>query len=189
MAGYGMFHYAAARFPRNVRNVNDWLLIPRLQPAPPGPLAEPVLQRLLSAAETLLAVPVKTNHYEDFFRWHAETLPGYKALYEQFVSTLDQAARPLAECDFSECEAPIRTRILAKAFQVRDTDSSFQRLRTAMFDRDWLLYDQYIVREVFLLFANTDALLLLGYEAWPGTPRGLDNYTQPPTQLISEVLR
>ena len=31
------------------------------------------------------------------------------------------------------------------------------------------------------LFVRTDGWVLLGYETWPGTPRGLDLYTRPPS--------
>jgi len=42
------------------------------------------------------------------------------------------------------------------------------------------LYHRHIVREVLALFARTDAWILLGYEAWPGTARGFTRYVQAP---------
>jgi len=49
-----------------------------------------------------------------------------------------------------------------------------------LYDRSWIRFEQYVVREILALFVRTDGWVLLGYETWPGTPRGLDSYTQPP---------
>ena len=38
-----------------------------------------------------------------------------------------------------------------------------------------------ITIEAFLVFAKTEAWTLLGYEGWPGDPKGLERYTEAPT--------
>jgi len=48
-----------------------------------------------------------------------------------------------------------------------------RRLRRIAFARDEARFARHVVREVFRRFARTDAWVLAGYDAWPGTPRGL----------------
>jgi hypothetical protein len=158
------------------------LLSPRLEDAPTGPLSAEVLNALLAATRALAAVPVQIAHYEDFLRWRAENLRGYKALYEQFAAALDRRARRSVGCGFVDCSPQMQQKILEKVPQVRNVNTRWHRVRVAVLEREWLLFDQYIVRDILLLFYRTDAWTLLGYEAWPGTPRGLDRYTQVPSK-------
>ena len=69
------------------------LLSPELEDAPTGPLSAGALNTLLMATGALAGVPVQIAHYEDFFRWRAENLRGYKTLYERFATALDRHAR------------------------------------------------------------------------------------------------
>jgi hypothetical protein len=137
---------------------------------------------LLMATRALAGVSVQIEHYEDFFRWRAENLRGYKALYEQFAATLDRRARRSVGCDFVDCSRQMQQKIFEKVPQVRSANTRWDKMRVSVFERDWLLFDRYIVRDILLLFSRTDAWTLLGYEAWPGTPRGLHRYRQAPSK-------
>ena len=158
------------------------LLSPGLEDAPTGPLSAGALNTLLVTTGALAGVPVQIAHYEDFFRWRAENLRGYKTLYEQFAAALDRRARRLVGCDFVDCSRQMQQKMLEELPQVRSANTRWHRVRFAVFEREWLRFDQYIIHDILLLFLRTDAWTLLGYEAWPGTPRGLDRYTQAPSQ-------
>jgi hypothetical protein len=164
------------------RGLYGRLLSPGLQDAPTGPLSARALNALLMATRALVGVPVQIAHYEDFFRWRAENLRGYKALYEQFATALDRRARRSVGCDFIDCSRQMQQKILEKVPEGRSASTRWDKVRVSVFERDWLLFDRYIVRDILLLFFRTDAWTLLGYEAWPGTPRGLDRYTQAPSK-------
>jgi hypothetical protein len=158
------------------------LLSPELEDAPTGPLSTGALNTLLVTTGALAGVPVQIAHYEDFFRWRAENLRGYKTLYEQFAAALDRRARRSVGCDFVDCSRQMQQKMLEELPQVRSANTRWHRVRFAVFEREWLRFDQYIVHDILLLFLRTDAWTLLGYEAWPGTPRGLDLYTQAPSR-------
>jgi hypothetical protein len=158
------------------------LLSPGLEHAPTGPLSTGALNTLLVATGALAGVPVQIAHYEDFFRWRAENLRGYKTLYEQFAAALDRRAKRSVGCDFVDCSRQIQQKMLEELPQVRSANTRWRKVRFAVLEREWLRFDQYIVHDILLLFLRTDAWSLLGYEAWPGTPRGLDRYTQAPSQ-------
>ncbi len=70
--------------------------------------------------------------------------------------------------------------VLARCLRVGNPAGHLGKARAGLFERQWLVYDRYIVREIFDLFARTDAWVKLGYETWPGEHRGLYTYTQPP---------
>jgi len=158
------------------------LLSPGLEDAPTGPLSAGALNTLLVVTRALVGVPVQIAHYEDFFRWRAENLRGHKALYEQFATALDRRARRAVGDNFADCSRQMQQKILEELPQVRNAGTRWHRVRVAVLERDWVRFDQYIVSNILLLFYRTDAWTLLGYEAWPGTPRGLDRYTQAPSQ-------
>jgi hypothetical protein len=157
------------------------LLSPALEDAATGPLSARTRNALLGVTGALLGMPVQIAHYEDFFRWRSENLRGYKTLYEQFAAALDLRARRSAGCNFVDCNLQMQQKILANLPQVSSAETRWDKVRVSVLERDWVLFDRYIVREILLLFSKTDSWTLLGYEAWPGTPRGLDRYTQAPT--------
>jgi len=165
-----------------LRALYSRLLSPSLADAPTGPLSAGALNTLLMATRALAGVPVQTAYYEDFFRWRAENLRGNKALYERFAAALDRRARRLVGCDFVDSSQQMQEKIIKKLPQLRSASTRWDRVRIAVLEREWLLFDQFIVRDILLLFFRTDAWTLLGYEAWPGTPRGLDQYTQAPSK-------
>jgi hypothetical protein len=173
---------AKARLLATFRALYSRLLSPGLEDAPTGPLSAGALNTLLVVTRALVGVPVQIAHYEDFFRWRAENLRGHKALYEQFTAALDRRARRAVGGNFADCSRQMQQKILETLPQVRSADTRWHRVRVAVLERDWVRFDQYIVWSILLLFYRTDAWTLLGYEAWPGTPRGLDRYTQAPSQ-------
>jgi len=144
---------------------------------------------LLAAAETLTEYPIDAARYADFFRWRSEHLPGHRALYERFAATVNSAAVQARGCEFAACEPATRRTILAARFEVRAMRGRLDRLRVSVREHDWPLFDVHIIRPITLLFASTDAWRIAGYGAWPGTPRGLENYVRGPSALGTPRLR
>ena len=169
-----------------LRRVFRRLASPELEARPVGPLSDEAAETLLAAVEALTAATIDRAHYEEFFRWRAENLPGHQALYERFSVTANRLAQRSHGRKFLECEHRTRLEILQPAFRLRAARDRLSRLRVGIFQRDWVLFDLHIVRETALLFARTDAWRLVGYEAWPATPRGLERYQTQPSNLRSE---
>lgn len=153
---------------------------PDLDDTPTGIISEQAVDTLRAATQAFIGYPIETEHYTDFFRWHADTLRGYKTLYERCAALLNRLARERQGLAYVECDAMWRRKILEPVFQIRRTYGFLERLRSGLVERDWRRFDLYIFRPVTVLFANTDAWRLVGYHGWPGTPRGLQRYTQPP---------
>jgi hypothetical protein len=144
---------------------------PDLKVEPEGLLGEGAVRALLAMTTALFTTEVETQHYAEFFRWRSENLRGYRSLYERFAVAVDRAAQDARGSDFASCDAAVRREIL-------------QGLKPGayapIFARDRLRFEKYIFQETFALFTRTDAWIWLGYEAWPGTRRGLEAYTQAP---------
>lgn len=149
-----------------------------LDDAPTGPINTVNLRTLLAATRAVVNEPIEGEHYAAFFRWRAERLRGHLALYDRFHATVNQMAERAEGRAFAECLVATQRRILQRVFEARTDATTMRRPRRG--DRDWLLYDRYIVRDVLALFARTDVWTLLGYETWSGTPRGLDRYREVP---------
>jgi hypothetical protein len=151
-----------------------------------GAIDDATLATLMTATIPLLVEGIDLNRYEDFFRWHAQNAPGYFPLYRQFHTTMEEAAKSTGAPSFAEASVEIRKNILERAAAVRRTineDDKVGGLKFALFEREWLLYERYIVREILTLFGRTDAWLLAGYGHPPGVPRGLELYKNPPRPL------
>jgi len=151
-----------------------------LPDAPTGVLQAPVVDALVAAAEGVIGYPIQSSHYAEYYRWRAEHLRGYQALYNGFRGAVDRDARRLAGRTFAECTPALRQRILARAARARDPRGVWDTLRADLLDRPWALYDRYVLGETLALFARTDAWALIGYDGWPGIPRGLDRYRRAP---------
>ena len=151
---------------------------PALARAATGALSPRALQVLQAAVSTLVDTAVEMSHYVEYFTWRAEKLPGYSQLYEEFARRLDLAAVRRGGGGFVEGHAESRRQVLQ---QINLKRGSLRTVAVALSDQDWLRFEHYIVREVLALFVRTDGWVLLGYETWPGTPRGLDLYTRPPS--------
>ena len=120
---------------------------------------------------------IERTHYEEFFRWHARTLPGYKTLYGQLSGLVDRESTERGCLSFAECTPADRNEIFRRLDAMRH--SRFRRMITVAVDREWLLLEAYVVQPVLHLFARTDAWVLLGYPAWPGIARGFEFHLQP----------
>jgi hypothetical protein len=117
------------------------------------------------------------THYTSYFQWRAANIAGYRDLYEESARRLDEAAWHAAGRAFSRCDLDVRMRILGRVDLNR---SGIRTVAMNLYDRSWIRFEQYVVREILALFVRTDGWVLLGYESWPGTPRGLEAYTKPP---------
>lgn len=148
-----------------------------------GPISDAALSALMATTAALLVEGIDPNRYEDFFRWHAENARGYRRLYERYSASVDEAARASGAAGFAAAERAVQKKVLDKIAGVRRTINANDRagaLMLALFDREWLLYERYVVREILTLFGRTDAWILSGYGPPPGVPRGLAMYKQPP---------
>ena len=158
------------------RAIREWWL--RLDTdAAPGEIHEGAVRTLLAVTETVTNPGVELAHYEAFFRWRARTLPGHKALYERLAVVIDRDAQARAGRPFADCTGPDRAAVLGRLEKLRR--SRLRRALAAALDRDWLMLDVHCVQPVLDLFARTDAWVLLGYPAWPGTPRGFEFHEDP----------
>jgi hypothetical protein len=165
---------AAARYRRLVE-------LPKRAPAA---LDVTVLDVLRRVSSVLLGEGVDEARYDDFFRWKAENAAGYAALYTRFARALDAEARLSGAQGFSAATAEQRHEALSKARGVRAMINANDRAAGAwymIFDRDWLLFERYVMRELLTLFARTDAWVLSGYGQPPGVPRTVESYLQPPS--------
>lgn len=155
---------------------------PELPDTPTGPLDDKTTKGLLEVTRTLLGTKIEDEHYLDYFAWHAENLPGYQTVYVEFTSMLDEASdrrcgRPFSDCNDSEQRSIIEDEIR------RDIPSDrVGKLRNAILgshERTLQVISRYVLVEIVGLFIATDMWVQTGYDTWPGTPRGLDDYTQP----------
>jgi hypothetical protein len=146
---------------------------PPLKDATKGLLGEGAVRTLLATTDALVGTEVEKSHYGAFFRWRSENLSGYRDLYERFAVVVDRAAKEVRKSDFASCDMEVRREILQR---------TTSRTYAVIFDRDGVRFEKYILEQILALFSRTDAWILLGYESWPGTPRGLDSYTKAPSK-------
>jgi len=171
--------YPALRFSRPA--LRHWLVEPDLPlGAATGPLSDATLQVLQATTTVLIDTSADMGHYRDFFQWRSQNVPGYKSLYEQFAASLNEAATRSTGAPFADCNVVVQRGVLARCLRVGNPAGHLGKAWAGLFERQWLVYDRYVVREIFDLFARTDAWVQLGYETWPGEHRGLYTYTQPP---------
>jgi len=151
-----------------------------LPDVPPGRLDTASLRTLRAATEAIfIAYPVDLDRYTAFFTFHAENIAGYAAIYTGFTQELDRSARWSYRRSFANCSIADRRGVLAAWFDIPETREE-RLLASATRGITWMRFSQYVVTEILTLFMNTDAWIMVGYEAWPGMPRGLDTYRQPP---------
>jgi hypothetical protein len=169
------------RRPANLRRAAKTWLRPSLglAPAPTGSLDPDTMGTLLATIDALLIeTPVprgECDRYAQYFQWHAENVPGYYALYQRFVARVNHVAgRALAEQNPRE-----RRRTLDRVVASSSSPSGRDRLHVLV-NRDPWLFRIYVSEEILRLYCRSDALITLGYESWPGTPRGLEVYRRAP---------
>ncbi len=149
--------------------LRHWVIQTPLTDSPPGPLRDSTADTLLASVRALLGDGVEPAHYVDFFRWHAEHLPGHRKLYEDFEAHVDRAARRHGHAGFRACPRERQSAILVAMLPA----SGSERVRRLILARDEARFGKHIVREIFRRFARTDAWVLSGYDAWPGVPRAI----------------
>lgn len=152
-----------------------WLFMPPLPPAPPGPLRDSAVATLEATVRTLLEDRVPPDRYVEDFRWHAEHVPGARALYERFESVVDRGARRAGHDGFRAAPDAVRRRILAPLRPAH----GMRRFERAFFGRDEERFARDIVRRTFTRFSRTDAYVFAGYSSWPGTPRSIAGRVTP----------
>ncbi len=151
-----------------------------LPDADPAALSDAAAASLVAAAETVIGVPIEPAHYAEYFRWRAEHLRGYQAVYAAFARDVDRSARAASGRTFAESPAAVRRAVLAAARRAGEPEDVWDGVRAAIGGSPWPRYNQFILDEALALFARTDAWIALGYRGWPGEPRGLDRYRRAP---------
>lgn len=141
-----------------------------------GYLREDTQRTMIALTEAMFRdYPVELSLYEQYFTFHAEHIPGYRDLYDQFRVDMDRVAKQSYGLAFADCKIAPRRDVIAPWFFV--PMSRVERVESAVMNgMPWLTYSHRIFREILILFMHTDAWLAAGYDSYPGTPRGLENY-------------
>jgi hypothetical protein len=121
------------------------------------PASEGIIALLVGASEAIVRLPIEPDHYRDFFEARWAEVPIYRPIYERFDAALNADGGPA----FATRPLPERVR---RVDAVVDDDVA----------RGAGEFDAAIRAEVLALFASTDALVLLGYDGWPGQARGFE---------------
>ncbi len=145
------------------------LLSTSLPPDPAVPLRASTAGVLRAAVLALLDERVEAGHYVELFRWRSLHVPGAGRLYRRFEAAVDRAARAGGAAGFRSATRAQQRRILDRLVPARRPG----RLRRVLLERDRARFARHVVREIFRLFARTDAWVLAGYDAWPGVPRAI----------------
>ena len=98
----------------------------------------------------------------------------------------NQVSEDICGQSFVNCDLDSQRNILGEEFLAFSKLSELSRLEKARIgvqDGHKFAFVKYIFMETLAVFAATDAWLSLGYETWPGTPRGLETYRQRPPML------
>jgi hypothetical protein len=136
-----------------------WLKL-RARPRPTPPDLQETVRRLMLLTRAIIRLPVEDTHYENYYIWRLTNLPAERQRYQRLVGEIGEAGTSAhAETGQGDQDA------LLAVQQTHPEDLATLR------------------REVLALFARTDALVHLGYESWPGTPRGFLGLTRRPSRL------
>ena len=181
--GAAVAGFAVLRFPYWA--IREWWLRLDTKVAP-GELQDLHLRVLMAVTETVTDRRIERTHYEEFFRWHALTLPGHKGLYERIGAMLDREANVRGCASFADCTDAMRLDILARLQSMHR--SRVRRMLSAAVNRNWLLLDSYVVQPVLDLFVQTDAWVLLGYPTWPGVARGFEFHLHSKTRRSNSAM-
>jgi len=176
LVGVVVLGAAVAVAGRRRRRLLEWLARPPVPNAPVGALSDHAQATLLAAAHALLDERISNEVYTDFFTWRAAHVPGFHALYESFARGVDDAARRAGARDFAGAPLAVRRAVLEQLAPRK----RWAHLSEGLLARQSLRWSQHVVREIFRLFAHTDAWLRLGYPAYAGEPAGLAGLDQPP---------
>lgn len=143
-----------------------------------GKLKSKELNTLIAATEALVDNEIEKTHYEIYFTWRSENLPGYYRLYTKFCATLNKLSQDHSNLDFKDVPTNIQQNILQKIPKQKTIRRLFA---TISGNKDYLLFYDYVILDILKLYGDTDAWLLLGYKYWPGQARGFELYRKPHT--------
>lgn len=167
-------YFALWRVPK-IRNRLVKMFKPELKSSPPGPIDDNVAGTLTAAAKSLISFDIDEAHYEDYFRWRASHLKGYKHLYDQLARSFNKLAARKFNLKFIDCDSSRQRELI----MIMRPSGKFDTISMKIFHEDYLLAEHYFFKEVLTLFTLTDAWVAIGYRKWPGQPRGLSYYTKP----------
>lgn len=161
--------------------------LPPLESLETGAVPTQVMAGLQAVVDVIVGDDGPVGHYETFFRWRAQNLPGHLALYTTFTRALDDATRAATAQTFTNASRDTRRRVLQRAFDLPDPDSSIFETRVPDVIAQnldeaevlWLYFNRDILAPLLLLYSQTNAWIMLGYEGWPSQARGLNGYVQP----------
>lgn len=154
-----------------------------LEQSPPGSIDQEVSDILVTSAVAILGIEaLDLNRYKKFFQWHAENAPGYKAIYENFASSVKQKAQDIGQ-DFNSAERSTQLEIIDRHRTTPNTmlPDKAQKATSTIFERENVLFENFILNNIVAYFARTDALKAMGYDSFMGVPRGLENYQLAPS--------
>lgn len=125
-----------------------------------------------------------TTHYAPFFDWQAANVPEQRRRFTLFARTLNLAADDLNGTSYAAAPLEVQRDILRDGMGVPLPDSMWfdPQAATAEPEEDdalWLEFNRHIIAEMVKIFLQTNALIMLGYNFWPGQPAGLDEYITP----------
>ncbi len=153
-----------------------------------GELDETTLKTLIAFVHTYIGLYGGTAHYESYFRWRSENLPEYRSTYQAFALVLDEAALSRNGTSYIEADPTIQQEIQTYTLHLPQLESSLtnpvisnenSEALTPAEQQLWLRFHTMVLGEIIHVFLNTNAWVMLGYENWPGQPRGLENYVRP----------
>lgn len=129
---------------------------------PTGLLDGQTLAALVATARTLTGLETPGGTYGDYYAYQALNRPGYLVVYRQYAASLLRAVEGSTIFAFAAMTSDERWSILETVS--RSSDGRF---------------DVPVHHETLAVFMRTDAWRSLGYESWPGSPRGLESYRTP----------
>jgi hypothetical protein len=131
-------------------------------------LSPAIVRTLLASAEAVTGVQPLHGHYAAYWEHQALNRPGVREVYGRFVETVAANAASAGIADFAVADLRVRAAILDGLRSLPDVVREFELP---------------VFQEILAVFQRTDAWLQLGYAAWPGSARGLDEYRRAPTSI------
>lgn len=128
-----------------------------------------VLMRLVEAV-FINYPPRSMDHYQTHLQWRADNIDGHAAYYARVAVKLHEQA--LSQFGLGFVGASLNDRRTIIDDDLAQYVESSTNLPTEGTDIRALLDD------LLRYYMHTDAYLLVGYDSWPGLPRGLTSYRE-----------
>jgi hypothetical protein len=134
-----------------------------------GTLAAEALETLISMVPALFIMkpPEQVTHYAQMLRVRAEQKPDDLRRYSQAAAELNRRAQEQSGVAFAALDISARRVLLQN-----EIDSLIANENAGRDVGD-------TIRDLLTCYLYTDAYVAIGYDAWPGVPRGLEAYRQP----------